>query len=390
MGWLPNWLHAHSDAVTNRVGIRHKPGSASRPSHVLPSGPIETIWKPATLADFPALGRPPRPLREISVDPMSLLVLERDVARYLLGRIAGLVFVLIAVSVIVFFLMHAVAGGPFAPDVRGRIAEATREAQYAKYGLDQPVYVQYFKYMWAVLQGDLGVPFQSPTETVTGLIARAWPVTIKIGIPTILIAYGLGTLLGFIAAMRQNSWVDYSVSFLATAGICVPNFVIGMWLLLFFSVYLGWLDPGGWGKPQHYIMPVIAYSLAPMALVARYTRSSILEFMRTDHVRTARAKGLANSRVMIWHVWRNALIPFVTILLPEIPNILTGSIFIEATFRIPGIGRYFVTSAQDNDYPMIMALVLLIAVLWGVTYIITDILYTFLDPRIRLGGGSTL
>ncbi len=133
-------------------------------------------------------------------------------------------------------------------------------------------------------------------------------------------------------------------------------------------------------------MPVIAYALAPMALVARYTRSNLLEMMRADHVRTARAKGLSSSRVMGWHVIRNAMIPFVTILLPEIPNILTGSIFIEATFRIPGLGRFFVTSAQTRDYPMILALVMLIAVLWGVTYIITDVLYTLLDPRIRLGG----
>ncbi|MEJ7900207.1 MAG: ABC transporter permease [Thermomicrobiales bacterium] len=310
--------------------------------------------------------------------------------RYIAGRIAGLVFVLFAVSVIAFLLMHSVPGGPFAPDEKGRLPEATRAAQMAKYGLDQPLYIQYGKYMWNALQFDFGVPFQSPTETVTELIARAWPITIKIGIPTIILSYGLGTLLGYIAAIRQNSWVDYTVSFMSTLGIVVPNFVVAMWLLLFFSVYLGWLDPGGWGKPQHYIMPVIAYSLAPMALVARYTRSSILEVMRSDHVRTARAKGLREQKVMLWHVSRNALIPFVTILLPEIPNILTGSIFIEATFRIPGLGRFFVTSAQGRDYPMILALVLLIAVLWGVTYIITDLLYTVLDPRIRLGGRTSL
>jgi peptide/nickel transport system permease protein len=131
---------------------------------------------------------------------------------------------------------------------------------------------------------------------------------------------------------------------------------------------------------------VIAYSLGPMALVSRYTRSSILEMMRMDHVRTARAKGLSEGRVMRWHVARNALIPFVTILLPEIPNILTGSIFIEATFRIPGLGRFFVSSTQTRDYPMILALVLLVAVLWGLTFIITDILYTVLDPRVRIGG----
>jgi peptide/nickel transport system permease protein len=310
------------------------------------------------------------------------------VGRYILGRVLGLVFVLFAVSVIAFLLMHAVPGGPFAPDEKGRLPAAVREAQLHKYGLDQPIYVQYLKYMGNVLKGDFGVPFQSPTETVTGLIARAWPITIKIGLPTILLSYSLGTLLGYIAAKRQNSWVDYIVSFGATLGIVLPNFVVGLWLILFFSIYLGWLDPGGWGKPQHYIMPVIAYSLAPTALVARYTRSSLLEVMRADHVRTARAKGISEGKVMTWHVGRNALIPFVTILLPEIPNILTGSIFIEATFRIPGLGRFFVTSTQTRDYPMILALVLLVAVLWGVTYIITDVLYTILDPRIRIGGGG--
>lgn len=308
--------------------------------------------------------------------------------QYVINRLLGLVFVLFVVSVIAFLLMHAVPGGPFAPDERGRMPEATREAQMEKYGLDQPLHIQYVRYMWHALQLDFGVPFQSPTETVTSLIARAWPVTLKIGIPTIILSYSLGTILGVVAAMRQNSWVDYVVSFMATLGLVVPNFVVALWLILFFSVYLGWLEPGGWGKPQHYIMPVIAYSLTPMALVARYTRSAILEVLRSDHVRTARAKGLAEKKVMLWHVGRNAMIPFVTILLPEIPNILTGSIFIEAAFRIPGLGRFFVTSTQTRDYPMILALVLLIAVLWGVTYILTDIFYTILDPRIRLGGRS--
>ncbi|MBA2278423.1 MAG: ABC transporter permease [Chloroflexia bacterium] len=306
--------------------------------------------------------------------------------RYIAGRLLSLVFVLFAVSIIAFLLMHAVPGGPFAPDEKGRLPEATRQAQLEKFGLDKPLYVQYVRYVGNAVQGDFGVPFQSPTETVTELILRTWPVTIKIGIPTILLAYGLGTVLGFIAALRQNSWLDYTVSFGATLGLVVPNFVVALWLLLFFSVYLGWLDPGGWGEPQHYIMPVVAYALAPMALVARYTRSSILEVLRADYVRTARAKGLAERRVLAWHVGRNALIPFVTILLPEIPNILTGSIFIESVFRIPGLGRFFVTSTQSRDYPMILALVLLIAVLWGITYLITDILYTILDPRIRLGG----
>lgn len=304
---------------------------------------------------------------------------------YLLARLASLIFILFAVSLIAFLLMHAVPGGPFDERER-RLPEATRQAQLEKYGLDKPLWVQYTRYVWHAMHLDFGVPFQSPTETVTGLIARAWPVTIRIGIPTILLSYTLGMTLGAIAALRQNSWVDYVVTFTATLGLTVPNFVVAIWLILLLSVRLGWLPTGGWGEPKHYIMPVIAYSLAPMALVARFTRVSLLEVMRADYVRTARAKGLSERRVLAWHVARNALIPLITVILPEIPNILTGSIFIESSFNIPGIGRFFVTSTFTRDYPMILALVLLIAVLWGITYLLTDILYTVLDPRIRLTG----
>jgi ABC-type dipeptide/oligopeptide/nickel transport system permease component len=303
--------------------------------------------------------------------------------RYILGRLISLVFVLFAVSLIAFLLMHAVPGGPFDITER-RLPEATRQAQLKKYGLDGPIYEQYARYVWHVLHFDFGIPFQSPTETVTGLIARAWPVTIKIGVPTILLSYIMGTILGFIAAVRQNSWIDYTVTTLATLGLTVPNFVIATWMILLLSIRWDVLPAGGWGEPEHYVMPVIAYSLAPSALVARYVRVSLLEAMHADYVRTARAKGLSERSVMIRHVARNAMIPFVTVLLPEIPNILTGSIFIEFAFRIPGLGRFFVTSTLSRDYPMILALVILIAILWGITYLLTDILYTILDPRIRL------
>ena len=308
-------------------------------------------------------------------------------ARYVLGRLVSLLFVLIAVSVVTFLLMHAVPGGPFDVSER-RLPEATRQAQLRKYSLDGPIWEQYLRYMSHAVRGDFGVPFQSPTETVTGLIARAWPVTIKIGLPTIALAFSLGTLLGALAAIKQNTWLDYAITFGATLGLVLPNFVVAIWLVLLFSVRFDWLPPGGWGEPKHYVLPVLAYALAPTALVARYTRASLLEAMHTDYVRTARAKGLAERAVLVGHVARNSLIPFVTILLPEIPNILTGSIFIEATFRIPGLGRFFVTSTASRDYPMILALVLLVAVLWGVTYLLTDLLYTWLDPRVRLAGGG--
>lgn len=306
--------------------------------------------------------------------------------RYILGRILSLVFVLFAVSLIAFLLMHAVPGGPFDTGER-RLPEGTRLAQLHKYGLDKPLYVQYGKYMWHALHGDFGVPFQRPTETVTGLIANRWPVTIAIGIPTIIIAYTFGTILGVIAATRQNSWIDYLVTTVGTLGLTVPSWVVGTWLVLMLSVRWDLLPTGGWGSWKHYIMPVIAYSLAPMALVARYTRLTLIETMRADYVRTARAKGLGEKRIMSAHIARNAAIPWVTVLLPEIPNILTGSIFIEAIFNIPGLGSYFVTSTISRDYPMILALTLLIAILWGITYLVTDLLYTLLDPRVRLTGG---
>jgi ABC-type dipeptide/oligopeptide/nickel transport system permease component len=304
-------------------------------------------------------------------------------ARYILGRLLGLIFVLFAVSLVTFFLTRAVPGDPFASGER-ELPQATREARAAKYGFDQPLMVQYGRYVWNVLHGDFGVPFQSPSQTVVDLIAQTWPITLTVGALTILVAYPLGILLGLAAALHRNSPIDYAVTFGSMLGMVLPNFVVAIWLILLFSVTLNWFPTGGWGTPAHLVLPVIAYALLPMSLVARYTRVSLLETMGADYVRTARAKGLAERRVLIWHVARNALIPFVTIMIPEIPNILTGSIFIEQIFRIPGLGRFFVTSTLTRDYPMILALVLLVAVVWGITYLFTDILYTLLDPRIRL------
>lgn len=302
--------------------------------------------------------------------------------RYIVGRLVGLVFVLIAVSMVTFFLTRAVPGDPFMQGERG-LAEATRQARYEKYGFDRPLWEQYFLYMGNVIRGDFGIPFQSPTQTVVGLIQQTWPVTIRIGLLVIALSYPLGIAIGVLAALHRNKFIDYFLTFGVTLGLVLPNFVVAIWLILLFSVRLDWLPTGGWGRPEHYIMPVLAYSLGPTALVARYTRTSMLETFAADYVRTARAKGLREGRVLTWHVARNALIPFVTVMLPEIPNILTGSIFIEQAFRIPGLGRFFVTSTFTRDYPMILALVLLIAVVWGLTYLLTDILYTLLDPRIR-------
>ena len=307
--------------------------------------------------------------------------------RYIIGRVSGLLFAVLIVTMITFSLMHAVPGGPF-DEIKQPLPEAARENILRKFGLDKPVWEQYLLYMGSVLHGDFGIPFQSPTETVTGLIARVWVPTLQVGAVTILLSYSLGLLLGILAALNRNTPIDYFVTTLATLGIAVPSWVIAIWMIIIFSISLHWLPTGGWGQPVNYIMPVTAYALAPMALVARYTRTSMLEVLNADYIRAARAKGAGQRRVIVRHALSNALLPLITVLGPQIPNLATGSIFIESTFRIPGLGRYFVTSTFLRDYPMIMATIILVAILWGFTYALSDILYGIVDPRIRLTGGG--
>ena len=292
--------------------------------------------------------------------------------------------VFVVVSLVVFLLMHAIPGGPFDEDKMPLSPEA--KANYLrKYGLDKPLPEQYLRYMWAALQGDFGIPFQSPTETVSGLIARTWPVSIKLGLVALAFALPLGLLLGILGAMRQNTWIDYLTSSISVFGLAVPNFVIAVWLVLLLSATFRLLPTGGWGEWYHYIMPAIALGMAPMALTARYTRTGILEVSRADFIRTARSKGLSERQVLFRHTMKNALIPLITVLGPQIPNVITGTIFIEQVFRVPGLGKFFVTSVFRRDYPMIMATLLLVAVVWALVYLLTDILYTVVDPRVRLG-----
>ncbi len=319
---------------------------------------------------------------------------------YLIKRIISLFFVLLIVSAIVFFLMNSVPGGPFALGERG-LTGAALENMQRKYGLDVPLPQRYINYLGDALHLDFGNSFAvAGNPPVIELIGRVWPVTIQIGLYTLLLSFGLGLLMGIVAAYHRNSWIDNVVTFTATLGITVPNFIIATWLLLIFGYQIGWSSPDKWIIPPltsngnailswDYFLPVITYALAPLALVARYTRASVADALVADYVRTARSKGLSERFIMIRHVMRNALIPMITVLLPQVPNLLTGSIFIEVTYGIPGLGKFFVTSIFNRDYPMIMALVLLIAFFWSITYLITDILYSVIDPRIRVGGARS-
>jgi oligopeptide transport system permease protein len=306
---------------------------------------------------------------------------------YLIRRIIGLVIVFLIVSIVAFLLMHSVPGGPF-DEEKSPLPPAGKANILRKYGLDKPLYEQYLRYMGSALQGDFGISFQSPTESVVQLIGRTWPTSMQLGGLAILFAFSTGLTFGIISAVRQNTWIDYLVTFISTLGITVPSFVIALWLLLIFSVQLHWLPTGGWpgngGDWNSAILPVLTLGLGPSALVARYTRASLVEVIRADYIRTAQAKGLSERQVVLGHALKNALIPLITILAPQIPNLVTGTIFVEVIFRVPGLGKFFVSSIYLRDYPMIMATMLLVAVLWSITYLLSDILYTIVDPRIRL------
>ncbi len=314
---------------------------------------------------------------------------------YIIRRLLSLIFVMFIVSVIVFFLMSIIPGGPFSLGERGYTEEAMQNV-LRKYGLDKPVYERYWNYLTSALRLDFGHSFAvAGNPPVTEVIARTWPVTLHVGLYTIIFAFGFGISLGILAAYYRNTWIDTLTTFIATLGYAVPNFIIATWFLLIFGYQIGWGKESEWlvgpllGQgpaliSKDYFLPVITYGLAPLAIAARYTRSSVTDALSADYVRTARAKGLTERMITFRHVLRNALVPMITVLLPQIPNLLTGSLFIEVVYGIPGLGKFFVTSIFNRDYPMIMAMVLLIAVLWGITYLITDILYTMVDPRVRI------
>jgi peptide/nickel transport system permease protein len=312
---------------------------------------------------------------------------------YLLGRLTGILVVFTIVSMLAFVLMHSIPGGPF-DEEKAPLPPAAKENILHKYGLDRPLYEQYALYMWSALHGDFGISFQSPTETVVQLIARAWPTSMQLGGMAIVLAATIGLTSGILAAVHQNTWIDYVVTLVSTLGITVPNFVIALWLLLVFAVGLGWLPTGGWPSSgdsdfKALILPVVTLALGPSALVARYTRSSLVEVLHAEYIRTARAKGLRDHAVVLGHALKNALIPLITILLPQIPNLITGTIFVEVIYRVPGLGKFFVSSIYLRDYPMIMATMLLVATLWSLTYLLSDVLYTVVDPRVRLFGKAS-
>ena len=302
--------------------------------------------------------------------------------RFVIRRILWLVLVLFIVLAITFILMHLVPGGPW--DREKALAPKVVEALNKRYGLDKPLWEQFFNYIGGVLHGDLGISYSRSDRTVTSILMEGLPKTATLGVLAFILAQALGIPFGMAAALKQNSLIDYISVLFATIFASIPGFVLGILLMIIFSVTLHWLPTSGWGSVQQLIMPVLCLAALPAAQSARITRASTLDVMRQDYVRTARSKGLMENVVRVRHIFRNSLIPVVTVAGPELANLVTGSFIIENLFAIPGIGRMFVQGIGARDYSQIMGSILFYAITIALLNLVVDILYAAIDPRIRL------
>jgi oligopeptide transport system permease protein len=303
------------------------------------------------------------------------------VTLYVLRRLIGALPTLFIIVTISFFMIRLAPGGPF--DLERPLDPLIMQNLERAYNFDKPLWQQYLFYIGNLLQGDLGPSFTRRDFSVADLFRTGLPVSITIGGLALSLALAVGVALGALSALRQNSWVDYLVVGVATFGITIPTFVIAPLLSLGFGVMMGWLPAGGWGTWQHAVLPIATLALPQIAIIARLTRGATIEALRSNHVRTARAYGLPGHVVVGVHALRGAILPVVSYLGPTAAALLTGSVVVETIFGIPGIGRYFVQGALGRDYTLVMGTVVVIAVFVIAFNLIVDILYAWLDPRVR-------
>jgi oligopeptide transport system permease protein len=304
--------------------------------------------------------------------------------RFLLTRLATAIPTLFVIVTITFFGMRAAPGGPFdqeqtlPPEILSNLQNA--------YGLGLPVWRQYLRYLDSVAHGDFGPSFKYKDFTVSEIIVQGLPVTLTLGATAILVALLLGIPIGVLAAVHQHSMLDHAAISLAVLGVAIPSFVLLPTLALLFGIYLHWLPVAGWepGSPKFLIMPVVALALPPLAYIARLTRGSMLDVLHSPFVRTARAKGLPLRLVILRHALRPALVPVASYLVPAVAAIMTGSLVVESIAGLPGIGRYLVQGAVNRDYTLVLGMVIVYSALLIVMGLLVDILYAWLDPRVRL------
>jgi oligopeptide transport system permease protein len=306
------------------------------------------------------------------------------VLRYFLTRLAGAIPTLFIIVTIALFLIRAAPGGPFdqeqtlPPEIMANLQRA--------YGLDQPVWRQYAHYLGALAHGDFGPSFKYKDFSVTELIGQGFPVTLELGTIAMSLALLLGIPIGTFAALHQNSAADHAAMSLAVVGIAIPSFVVLPFLGLLFGIYWHWLPVAGWepGSLRHLVLPVAALSLPPLAVIARLVRASMLEVLNSHFIRTAVAKGLPRHTVILRHALRPALLPVASYLAPAVASIMTGSLVVESIAGLPGIGRYMVQGALNRDYTLVLGMVIIYSTVLILMGLIVDLLYAWLDPRVRL------
>ena len=301
--------------------------------------------------------------------------------RFVLRRLLEMIPVLWVIVTATFFMIRFVPGGPFTAE-KAVTPEVLRNLE-AHYGLDKPLYRQYLDYLGNLLQGDLGPSFKYANRTVNEIIADKLPTSLELGLLALAVALTVGLTLGVLAAIRRNTWLDYLCSSVAITGISVQTFVLGPLLVLFFAIYLGWFNASGWYGPADRVLPAATLGCVYAAYVARLTRGGMLEVLGQDFIRTARAKGASETRVVFRHALRGGLLPVVSFLGPAIAGILTGSFVIETIFQIPGLGREFVNSAFNRDYTLVLGTVILYATLIIVLNLVVDVVQVWLNPKLK-------
>jgi oligopeptide transport system permease protein len=305
------------------------------------------------------------------------------VIRFAIRRIATFVPTLLIIITLSFLIIRLAPGGPF--DEEQGVAPAIRANLDAAYGLDQPILTQYARYLAGLAHGDFGPSFKFRDMRVGELIAQGLPVSLTLGACAILLAVLVGVPLGAVAALRRESAVDHGVRLLAALGVALPSFVVGPLLALVFGLHLRWLPVAGWanGEPRYLVLPVITLALPVIAYVARLTRTSFLEVMRSNFIRTARAKGVGGASIVLRHALRPALLPVVSYLGPATAFVVTGSLVVETVFGLPGSGRFLVQGAIDRDYTLVMGMIVVYGALTLLCNLLADLLYGWLDPRVR-------
>ena len=300
---------------------------------------------------------------------------------YLMRRLGGAIPTLFIIIAGTFFMMRLAPGGPFA---RERVVPPEVEANLMKaYHLDEPLWQQFLRYLSGLAHGDFGPSFKYKDFSVADLIFGGFPVSLQLGGIAILVALAFGLFFGIWAALRQNTTIDYAAMSVSMVGIAIPNFVVAPILTLVFGLTLHMLPVGGWGSWQHFVLPIVALSLPPMASIARLTRASMIEVINSNFIRTARAKGLPEMVTVTRHAIRAALLPVVSYMGPAVANIITGSVVVEQIFSIPGIGRYFVQGSLNRDYTLVMGVTVFYGALIILCNLIADLLYGLLDPKVR-------